>query len=598
MDDDLARALNRPAVAEDYLELVLVTNNAYRLDLTAVAHAIDHLCAGHLWARERLPDCLEWRSAADPLALHSGIHVLAKATVRVADCIDDEWFCLLVLRALTAQFPGQLAVHVQDADGDPVLIEAADHLPRWVTPESAAARTWWCSGELYLVPPTAVSLTSEDEKQGSDEQLAAFASTVMSEVGTDQKETLAPAPVRAHIGRVLDRHAASHDLDRAAAGLALLMLTPASSSADLQSMPGTRYHHAAAFLPRHVHAVFALHPHLAVLAAAAVHSRDPISMRTAAALPILSAAPGIQRHPAWKSGIVRMTRYAYAQLSGTRLSPLPPRIADAVPRAVQLVLEAPTSESSGKEPAPDFALDVAAWARGTKLVLGLEMVLSATGDPEAVLAMGTLGRDTVGIDTVNGGIPDDDAWMELTEEELSRLSSGTGHPVTAAGANKSTSGLDAAELAKRLNAFGEGESGIDGIETGMFGVLAEPGSDSEDEDDDSDMDDLFNADTFRALFAPPPPLQHVGGDVVDSDQGDDGDSDQGDDGDSDQGDDGDSDLDADETSDQEEDDDEGNQKKEHEALSTLLKSLQESEGMAGPAATLLRQLGMAMGQSG
>ena len=60
-----------------------------------------------------------------------------------------------LLRGLTAALPPGTAARAWDEDGEFVLIEAAESLPRWLRPETAADRVWWCGGALHIVPPPA-----------------------------------------------------------------------------------------------------------------------------------------------------------------------------------------------------------------------------------------------------------------------------------------------------------------------------------------------------------------------------------------------------------------------------------------------------------
>ncbi|KAI9738178.1 MAG: hypothetical protein M1834_008676 [Cirrosporium novae-zelandiae] len=68
------------------------------------------------------------------------------------DCIEDEWLIVYLLRELTKQFT-DLWVKAVDTDGEFLLIEAANALPRWLNPEIADNRVWLHSGNLYIIPP-------------------------------------------------------------------------------------------------------------------------------------------------------------------------------------------------------------------------------------------------------------------------------------------------------------------------------------------------------------------------------------------------------------------------------------------------------------
>ena len=71
------------------------------------------------------------------------------------DAVDDEWLAVWLLRGLTAALPPGTAARAWDEDGEFVLIEAAEALPKWVRPEAVADRVWWAGGALHLVPPPA-----------------------------------------------------------------------------------------------------------------------------------------------------------------------------------------------------------------------------------------------------------------------------------------------------------------------------------------------------------------------------------------------------------------------------------------------------------
>ena len=68
----------------------------------------------------------------------------------VGDCIEDEWMLVDMLLSITTQFGVAATVH--DLDGDFLLIEAADELPAWVQPETAANRVFIYHGSVHIVP--------------------------------------------------------------------------------------------------------------------------------------------------------------------------------------------------------------------------------------------------------------------------------------------------------------------------------------------------------------------------------------------------------------------------------------------------------------
>ena len=64
------------------------------------------------------------------------------------DSVEDEWLIVYILRELTNHFPNSW-VKVVDNGGEFLLIQAANALPRWLTPEVADNRV--SRSSLHLV---------------------------------------------------------------------------------------------------------------------------------------------------------------------------------------------------------------------------------------------------------------------------------------------------------------------------------------------------------------------------------------------------------------------------------------------------------------
>lgn len=61
--------------------------------------------------------------------------------LRYGDSIEDEWFLVWCLREVTKRWHDEgCVVGVRDGDGEFLLVEAADALPKWVSPEVADGR--------------------------------------------------------------------------------------------------------------------------------------------------------------------------------------------------------------------------------------------------------------------------------------------------------------------------------------------------------------------------------------------------------------------------------------------------------------------------
>jgi hypothetical protein len=61
-----------------------------------------------------------------------------EGTLHYGISLQDEWFLVWCLFEISKTFDCQIQVH--DNDGEFLLIEAADHLPKWLTPDLAKGR--------------------------------------------------------------------------------------------------------------------------------------------------------------------------------------------------------------------------------------------------------------------------------------------------------------------------------------------------------------------------------------------------------------------------------------------------------------------------
>jgi hypothetical protein len=67
------------------------------------------------------------------------------------DSIADEWLIVYLLLKLSKQFTDAW-IRIYDTDGEFLLIEAANALPKWLNPEIAENRVWLNNGHLRIIP--------------------------------------------------------------------------------------------------------------------------------------------------------------------------------------------------------------------------------------------------------------------------------------------------------------------------------------------------------------------------------------------------------------------------------------------------------------
>ncbi|KAI1292225.1 Protein ecdysoneless -like protein [Halotydeus destructor] len=82
-------------------------------------------------------------------AVYQGPHI--EGYTCYGDNVEDEWFIVFLLMQLTKSDP-ELVVKVEDSDGEFLLIEAADCLPKWADPENCENRVYLCQSEVHLIP--------------------------------------------------------------------------------------------------------------------------------------------------------------------------------------------------------------------------------------------------------------------------------------------------------------------------------------------------------------------------------------------------------------------------------------------------------------
>ncbi|CAN6607413.1 hypothetical protein TRVA0_003S02960 [Trichomonascus vanleenenianus] len=66
-------------------------------------------------------------------------------------CLEDEWVLVYVLRELSRMYP-DIYIKIQDSDGEFLLIEGAEHVPDWISPDIADNRVWLNKGQIVIIP--------------------------------------------------------------------------------------------------------------------------------------------------------------------------------------------------------------------------------------------------------------------------------------------------------------------------------------------------------------------------------------------------------------------------------------------------------------
>jgi hypothetical protein len=70
--------------------------------------------------------------------------------LRFDEDIGDEWFVVFLILNLTQKYEGLIA-RIVDSDGEFLLVEAAEEIPVWATPEACQNRVFLLNGAVHVV---------------------------------------------------------------------------------------------------------------------------------------------------------------------------------------------------------------------------------------------------------------------------------------------------------------------------------------------------------------------------------------------------------------------------------------------------------------
>ncbi|MBZ3877497.1 Protein ecdysoneless-like protein [Sciurus carolinensis] len=200
---------------------------------------------------------------------------------KFGDNIEDEWFIVYIIKQITKEFP-ELIARIEDNDGEFLLIEAADFLPKWLDPDNSANRVFFHQGELCIIPAP--------RKPDAESWLPTTPPTIPQALNI----------ISAHPEKVL-----ASELIRAAVNRRIIGY-PEKVQASL--------HRAHCFLPAGIVAVLKQQPRLVAAAVQAFYLRDPIDLRACRIFKTFLPETRIMT-------LVTFTKCLYAQLVQQRFVP-------------------------------------------------------------------------------------------------------------------------------------------------------------------------------------------------------------------------------------------------------------------------------------
>ncbi|KAH8724656.1 SGT1 protein-domain-containing protein [Phaeosphaeriaceae sp. PMI808] len=208
---------------------------------------------------------------------------LLRGQTNYGDSVADEWLIVWFLGQLSKEF-GDAWIRIYDADGEFLLIEAANALPKWLTPEVAENRVWINNHRLLLIPLS--KLDVDPAPLSIKEALAVFETT----------------PARPQHYPKIEKEAFHR----------------------LSSYPSAikeNQHHVTLPLPRKVAYILHINPSYISPVVEAFYLRDPVSIRLLQ--PDKSKIPLIFNPDDFVEVSVRFTKILYAQIIGQQWNPPP-----------------------------------------------------------------------------------------------------------------------------------------------------------------------------------------------------------------------------------------------------------------------------------
>ncbi|KAL8716884.1 MAG: hypothetical protein Q9225_005818 [Loekoesia sp. 1 TL-2023] len=339
-----------------------------RIIQTAANALCKKLLEGYIWQRDAFG--LE-------LVQEHG-HSFLQGRTNFGDSVDDEWLVLYLLRELSRKYP-QSWIRVFDSDGEFLLIEAADALPRWLNPEFAENRVWINDGKLLIIPKPPRNERACQEALKLDDALTFIQDRKRDFLHTSSIESEAFYRLQKYPGQIQES-----------------------------------LHHAMITIPRKLAHI--LHQDAAYISPAveAFYLRDPIALK-----PLQSHQPSTLFFALedFVTVSARFTKVGYAQLKGQDFHP-PPAWAACFARRPE-TRNHPSSEI------------------GMKVTCGFEMLLSdpENTDKKPVREIKLLLDD---LDTGEERLPldedisqwdciqDDESWLDIDFNEFDKELSGKG----------------------------------------------------------------------------------------------------------------------------------------------------------------------------
>ncbi|XP_051578631.1 protein ecdysoneless homolog [Myxocyprinus asiaticus] len=239
-------ALRRPAIPEDAVQYKLflvqsdteVNERSLQQLLENILAEVAPLLVQYIWQHQ--PFNLRYHPEKGDVPAHLG------GVTEFGDNVEDEWFIVYLLKHITRTFNGIAAV-IHDNDGQFLLIEAAEHLPKWLDPDSSENRVFLYQGELHILPNRLHS-----GEFGWPRDSVPSVGQALEVLQSQTQSCLAKHPIRSALARRLDGY---------------------------PDKIQQNFHHAHCYLPAGIAVVLSRRPDLIAPAVSAFYLRDPVDLQ-------------------------------------------------------------------------------------------------------------------------------------------------------------------------------------------------------------------------------------------------------------------------------------------------------------------------------
>ncbi|KAI1411496.1 SGT1-domain-containing protein [Hypoxylon sp. FL1857] len=441
--------------------LLFVLNNEHEArgsltDLEIVRKAAIKLCdstaKGYIWQR----DSFQLRVERDQELVY--LHGITD----YGDSVEDEWLIVYLLRELTRSFPA-LWVRIFDSDGEFLLVEAANVLPKWLSPEIDSNRAWIHDGKLYILP---LEASSGAKRPLSLDEAVRY---IKSKPDTLVHSTFVEAE-------------AFYRLEK------------------YPSQVADSIHHAAVTIPRKLAYILHERPSTIAPAVEAFYLRDPVAMK-----PLVSVTGDVHFPPNDLLTVsIKFTKVLFAQLKSQRFSP---------PPIWSAVLEDAEKQASGAE---DAQKKLARLELGMKVACGFEMLATNAAKKDNRLArefamiLEDVEEDGAQALPTNEDIEtwpdahreDDESWLDINFEDFEEELQGNRSQQKRSkdGFGDSSAQADLQKIVSRFEAFlNDEKAGLEGAELEDMDEDDDL-SDADEDSDDEDKEVSFDEEQFSRMM--------------------------------------------------------------------------------------------------